>query len=177
MANTYRRAEAEELLRALERNASAVVKAAKLATSDAQHDKFEGYTAFRERCDDFDTLAILIEHRLKNIAGGKAEDLEQKFSELKVFMLTSTLKTSLHFLRVLSERDALPLGSRDIFLRELRNRHAVQARMSTSEVADRLDPRTLADIKLAEEILNLILDRAPTLLDLGVRAEELEGAA
>jgi hypothetical protein len=177
MAKTYRRAEVEELLLALERNANAVVKAARLATSDAQHDKFEGYTLFRERCDDFDTLAILIEHRLKNIAGGKAEDLEQKFSELKVFMLTSTLKTSLHFLRVLSGRDALPLGSRDIFLRELRNLHAVQTKMSASDLAERLDARTVSDMKVAEEILNLILDRAPTLLDLGVRTEELEGAA
>jgi hypothetical protein len=177
MAKTYRRAEVEELLTALERNANAVVKAARVATADSRADKFEGYTVFRERCDDFDTLAILIEHRLKHIAGGRAEDLEQKFNELKIFMLTSTLKTSLHFLRVLSERDALPLGSRDIFLRELRNLHAVQTKMSASELAERLDPRTVADMKVAEEILNLILDRAPTLLDLGLRAQELEGAA
>jgi len=177
MAKTYRRAEVEELLLALERNANAVVKAARVATSDSRHDQFEGYTAFRERCDDFDTLAILIEHRLKYIAGGKAEDLEQKFRELKMFILSSTLKTSLHFLRVLSERDALPLGSRDIFLRELRNLHAVQGKMSASALAERLDPRAIADMKLAEEILNLILDRAPTLLDLDLRPQELEGVA
>jgi hypothetical protein len=177
MAKTYRRAEVEELLLALERNARAVVKAARAATADVGADQFEGYTAFRERCDDFDTLAILIEHRLKHIAGGRADDLEQKFNELKIFILTSTLKTSLHFLRVLAERDALPLGSRDIFLRELRNLHAVQSKMSASELAEHLDPRATADMKVAEEILNLILDRAPTLLDLGMRTEELEGAA
>ena len=177
MAKTYRRAEVEELLLALERNANAVVQAARLATSDAQHVKFEGYTVFRERCDDFDTLAILIEHRLKHIAGGKADDLEQKFNELKVFMLTATLKTSLHFLRVLSVRDALPLGSRDIFLRELRNLHSAQSKMSATDLAERLDARTLSDMKVAEEILNLILDRAPMMLDLGMRAEELQGAA
>ncbi len=177
MAKTYRRAEVEELLLALERNANAVVAAAKTAASDARHDKFEGYTLFRERCDDFDTLAILIEHRLKHIAGGKADDLEQKFSELKVFMLTSTLKTSLHFLRVLSERDALPLGSRDIFLRELRTLHGTQTKMSGTDYAERLDPRTVADMKMAEEILGLILDRAPALLDLTRREEALEGAA
>ena len=32
-------------------------------------------------------------------------------------------------------------------------------------------------MKVAEEILNLILDRAPALLDLDMRAEPLEGAA
>jgi hypothetical protein len=92
-------------------------------------------------------------------------------------MLTSTLRTSLHFLRVLSARDALPLGSRHIFLRELRNLHAVQSKMAGAEYAERRDPRTLADMKVAEEILTLILDRAPALLDLTRRADELEGAA
>lgn len=167
MAKTYRRAEVEELLQALERNANAVVQAARVATTNARHDKFEAYTAFRERCDDFDTLAILIEHRLKNIAGGRAEDLENKFKELKVYMLTSTLKTSLHFLRVLSEQDSLPLGSRDIFLRELRNLHSVNSKMSSQ--AEAVDAATLADMKVAEEILGLILDRAPALLNLDNR--------
>ena len=176
MAKTYRRAEVEELLLALERSANAVIKAARLATS-ARPDQFEGYTAFRERCDDFDTLAILIEHRLRNIAGGRAEDLEHKFTELKVFILSATLKASLHFLRMLSERDALPLGSRDIFLRELRKLHAAQAKMTASDIAEHLDARAAADLKVVEEILNLILDRAPTLLDLGARQEELAGAA
>jgi len=166
MAKTYRRAEVEELLQALERNAKAVVDAARAATTAAGRDKFEGYTGFRERCEDFDTLAILIEHRLMHIAGGKAEDLEGKFSELKIFMLTATLRTSLHFLRVLAARDALPLGSRDIFLRELRHLHAARSRMTGAEYAGRLDPGTAADMQRAEEILGLILDRAPTLLDL-----------
>jgi len=167
MAKMYRRAEVEELLKALESNANAVVNAARVATADTRHDKFEAYTAFRERCDDFDTLAILIEHRLKNIAGGRAEDLETKFNELKVFMLSSTLKTSLHFLRVLSEQDSLPLGSRDIFLRELRNLHSVNSKIATQHHA--VEPSTLNDMRLAEEILGLILDRAPALLNLDQR--------
>ncbi|MBI3451526.1 MAG: hypothetical protein HY057_01575 [Rhodospirillales bacterium] len=96
MANTYNRTEVEDLLRALERNATAVIDAARASATEAQQDKFTGYANFKERCDDFDTLSILIEYRLKNMRGGREQDLEEKFDELTVYMVSATLTTSLH---------------------------------------------------------------------------------
>ena len=179
MARIYRRKEVEKLLLALDGNAGAgaVAAAAPLAELHAGCGHFGGYTAFRERCDDFDTLAILIEHRLRNLASGRADDLERAFDELKIFMLTATSRTSLHFLGMLTRCDALPLGSHDIFLRELRHLHAMQAKLSGSDLGARLGPGAAADIDAAEAMLTRILERAPALLDLGVRGAALDGAA
>jgi hypothetical protein len=165
----YSRAEVEALLEALERNADGVVAAAQDATGQAG---FEPYLYFCERCDDFDTLTILIEHRLRRIDGGKAQDLERRFDELKVFMLAATLQASLHFLRLFAVRDALPLGSRDVFARELRYLNGLQARIGASGLAERLDERTAADLQEALAMLDEIMDRAPALLDLGLAGDE-----
>jgi hypothetical protein len=165
MSRQYNRGEVEQLLGALEHSASQVIQTAGLASADARRDKFQAYQEFKKRCDDFDTLSILIEHRLKNMRGGKEADLEEKFDELTIFLLSATLTASLHFLRILSERDALPLGSRDVFMRELRNLHRAHEKSMDARFSGRFGERTAADIKVAEDILAAIIERAPMLLD------------
>ncbi len=174
MAKTYNRREVEQLLGALEQSASAVIKTAGLASTEAKRDKFQAYQEFKRRCDDFDTLSILIEHRLKNMKGGREKDLDDKFEELTLFLLSATLTASLHFLRILAERDALPLGSRDVFMRELRNLHRAHEKMNDPKYSARISERTTADLKVAEEILTTIIERAPALLDFGTSSEEAE---
>lgn len=174
-SRTYSRRDVEELLLALEQGAAAVVKSAGLASAEAkQRDKFQAYQEFKRRCDDFDTLSILIEHRLKNMKGGVEKDLDEKFDELCLYLLSATLTASLHFLRILAERDALPLGSRDVFMRELRNLHRAHEKMNDPKYAARISERTGSDLKVAEEILATIIDRAPALLDFGTEQAEEE---
>jgi hypothetical protein len=172
MAKTYNRREVQQLLGALEQSASDVIKTAGLASAEAKKDKFQAYQEFKRRCDDFDTLSILIEHRLKNMKGGREQDLDDKFVELTLFLLSATLTASLHFLRILAERDALPLGSRDVFMRELRNLHRAHEKMVDPRFAPRINERTTADLKVAEEILATIIERAPALLDFGSGTDE-----
>ncbi|HTY68823.1 MAG TPA: hypothetical protein VMH36_19380 [Alphaproteobacteria bacterium] len=171
---TYSRRDVEELLLALEQGATAVVKSAGQASAEAKQDKFQAYQEFKRRCDDFDTLSILIEHRLKNMKGGVERDLDEKFDELCLFLLSATLTASLHFLRILAERDALPLGSRDVFMRELRNLHRAHEKMNDPKYAPRINERTGSDLKVAEEILATIIERAPALLDFGTPETEEE---
>lgn len=171
---TYTRRDVEELLSALEQGATAVVQTARLASAEAKRDKFQAYQEFKRRCDDFDTLSILIEHRLKNMKGGAEKDLDEKFDELCLFLLSATLTASLHFLRILAERDALPLGSRDVFMRELRNLHRAHEKMNDPKYAARINDRATADLKVAEEILATIIERAPALLDFGTPQTEEE---
>ncbi|HTP83528.1 MAG TPA: hypothetical protein VMQ11_11310 [Alphaproteobacteria bacterium] len=171
---TYSRRDVEELLLALEQGATAVVKSAGLASAEAKQDKFQAYQEFKRRCDDFDTLSILIEHRLKNMKGGVERDLDEKFDELCLFLLSATLTASLHFLRILAERDALPLGSRDVFMRELRNLHRAHEKMNDPKYGPRINERTGSDLKVAEEILATIIERAPALLDFGSPETEEE---
>lgn len=176
MQKTYSRRDVQELLKALEQGATAVIQSAGLASAEAKQDKFQAYQDFKRRCDDFDTLSILIEHRLKNMRNGVEQDLADKFEELTLFLLSATLTASLHFLRILAERDALPLGSRDVFMRELRNLHRAHEKMNDPKYAPRINERTGADLKVAEEILATIIERAPALLDFDTQESEEETA-
>ena len=63
-------------------------------------------------------------------------------------------------------RDLLPLGSQDLFMSELKRLHAASERLKGSQTLDRLGPRALQDIKVAEDILQVIIQKAPSLLDL-----------
>lgn len=83
-------------------------------------------------------------------------------------MLTATLQTSLHFLRILSQKNDLPLGSKDILLGELRSIYRVKQLLELDRYKAKISSRAAKDIETAEEILSLIIERAPSLLQLGV---------
>ncbi len=168
MVTQHTRAEVEGLLAALEGHADGVIEAAKLVSNKINEQEWHAYSAFRDRCDDFDTLAIVIEYRLKNLRGGRDAQLERQFEELQLFMLTATLQTSLHFLRILSQKNDLPLGSKDILLGELRSIYRVKQLLELDRYKTKISSRAAKDIETAEEILSLIIERAPSLLQLGV---------
>ena len=77
-------AKIQEMLVALEAGATTVIGAAREASAEAGEDKYKAYLRFREVVDDFDTLAIVIEYKLKRLKGEKAASLTVKFDELTV---------------------------------------------------------------------------------------------
>lgn len=172
MSRTYLRPEVEDLLAALEQNASDVRRHAASAAGAVRRDQYNAYLEFRQKCEDFDTLSILLEYRLKNMRGGHQADLSGQYDTLIVSTLSATLCASLHFLRILAERESLPLGSRDVFTRELRSLHHAKERMLRPDLAAKLEPRARADIKVAEDILAVIVEKAPALLELTPQAAE-----
>jgi len=171
-ATQHTRREVESLLSALEGHADNVISAAKDVSGALAEEEFGIYARFRAHCDDFDTLAIVIEYRLKNLRGGRDKALEAQFEELTLFMLSATLQTSLHFLKILANRNELPLGSKDIFLSELRSLYRVKQLLEMDRFKQKISARAARDIETAEEILGLIIERAPSLLQL-----EIGGAA
>lgn len=157
-------AKLQEMLLALEEGATKVIMAAREASVDASEDKYHAYLRFREVVDDFDTLAIVIEYKLKRMRDEKAEALGEKFDELTAFMLSSIVSASLHFLRILSEKNELPLGARDVFKSELRSLYHAKDRIETERYVGRLNERTKADLVAAEQILEIVIEKAPKLL-------------
>ncbi|MCM0018928.1 MAG: hypothetical protein NBV67_02950 [Tagaea sp.] len=157
-------AKLQEMLLALEQGATKVIMAARAASADASEDKYHAYLHFREVVDDFDTLAIVIEYKLKRMRDEKAAALGEKFDELTAFMLSSIVGASLHFLRILSEKNELPLGARDVFKSELRSLYHAKDRIETERYIGRLNERTRADLIAAEQILEVVIERAPRLL-------------
>ncbi|MBL0928661.1 MAG: hypothetical protein J0H39_09960 [Alphaproteobacteria bacterium] len=162
--NEVQLAKIREMLTALEQGATRVIMAARQASADASQDKYHAYLNFREVVDDFDTLAIVIEYKLKRMRDEKAEALAEKFDELTAFMLSSIVSASLHFLRILSEKTEMPLGARDVFKSELRSLYHAKDRIETDRYIGRLNERTRADLVAAEQILEVVIEKAPRLL-------------
>ena len=162
--NEVQLAKIREMLTALEQGATRVIMAARHASADASQDKYHAYLNFREVVDDFDTLAIVIEYKLKRMRDEKAEALSEKFDELTAFMLSSIVSASLHFLRILSEKTEMPLGARDVFKSELRSLYHAKDRIETDRYIGRLNERTRADLVAAEQILEVVIEKAPRLL-------------
>jgi hypothetical protein len=162
--NEVQLAKIREMLTALEQGATRVIMAARQASADASQDKYHAYLNFREVVDDFDTLAIVIEYKLKRMRDEKAEALSEKFDELTAFMLSSIVSASLHFLRILSEKAEMPLGARDVFKSELRSLYHAKDRIETDRYIGRLNERTRADLIAAEQILEVVIEKAPRLL-------------
>ena len=162
--NEVQLAKIREMLTALEQGATRVIMAARQASADASQDKYHAYLNFREVVDDFDTLAIVIEYKLKRMRDEKAEALSEKFDELTAFMLSSIVSASLHFLRILSEKTEMPLGARDVFKSELRSLYHAKDRIETDRYIGRLNDRTRADLVAAEQILEAVIEKAPRLL-------------
>ncbi len=154
-----------EMLSALERVATRVVTAAQQAANEANDDKFKAYATFREYVDDFDTLAIVIEYKIRRLRDGKAAKLSEKFVELTGFMLSAIVTASLHFLRILAEKRELPLGARDVFMSELRSLYHAKERIESDRYAHLLTDRTKNDLAAAEQILEIVIERAPKLLN------------
>ncbi|MFM7345468.1 MAG: hypothetical protein ACKO1J_08910 [Tagaea sp.] len=157
-------AKLQEMLIALEQGATKVILAAREASSDASEDKYNAYLRFREVVDDFDTLAIVIEYKLKRMRDEKAEALGEKFDELTAFMLSSIVSASLHFRRILSEKSELGFGARDVFKSELRSLYHAKDRIESERYIGRLNERTKADLIAAEQILEIVIEKAPKLL-------------
>jgi hypothetical protein len=162
--NEVQIAKIREMLGALEQGATRVIMAAREASADASHNKYHAYLRFREVVDDFDTLAIVIEYKLKRMRDEKAEALSDKFDELTAYMLSSIVSASLHFLRILSEKTEMPLGARDVFKSELRSLYHAKDRIETERYIGRLNERTRADLIAAEQILEIVIEKAPRLL-------------
>jgi hypothetical protein len=79
-------------------------------------------------------------------------------------MLSSIVTASLHFLRILAEKKELPLGARDVFKSELRSLYHAKERIESERYVNRLNERTRADLVAAEQILEVVIERAPRLL-------------
>ena len=157
-------AKIQEMLVALEAGATTVIGAAREASAEAGEDKYKAYLRFREVVDDFDTLAIVIEYKLKRLKGEKAASLTVKFEELTAFMLSSIIGASLHFLRILSEKTELGFGARDVFKSELRSLYHAKERIRSDRYTGRLNERTQTDLEAAEQILEVVIEKAPRLL-------------
>ena len=120
--------------------------------------EFQGLTS--------ETLAflIIIERRLEKLPRTDKNDLHGKFDDLVVAIWAIVMRGSLTFLSIVSGDEHLPLGSRELFVRELRTLNDAQVRLSEERYKARLGKEIQKEMETAERILYEVIDKAPRLL-------------
>lgn len=168
-AKTYTKGEVEKLLDALEVHAREVAAVAEDARKKAEKNSFKAYQAFRNKAGEFATFSILIEGRLDHLEGGADPRLQGHFDDLTAMTYKVLVKTSIQFLWALAQNNELPLGTREVFLQELRTLYETKKTLSEPRYDSRLDKEAKRKLHVAEEILREIIDKAPSLLQFGTR--------
>jgi hypothetical protein len=171
-------AEIERFLDALDEKSSVLRDVVVATKSEVARSSFANYKKFADACGDFDSFCILIEYRLKRLPQGPARaQLGARFQAARVAHMARQLKTSIELMGLVASARELPLGAKDVFLRELRSIYALKNALSEPPFADGLAPENARDIELAEKILREIIERAPTMLELSLGIESGEATA
>ena len=160
--------EVERFLVALEQQARGIIVLSEKAAAEANKHSYELYAKFRMKVSEFETFSIVIESRLKNLSGQKAEKLQTKFDELSILMFNHFIKASIKFFFVLSASTHLPLGAREIFIAELKRIYDAKQKLERPKYQSAIDDEVRMNLDLAEDILNEIIEKAPRLLDLAM---------
>lgn len=129
--------------------------------------RFTEYNRCRDRASECWAFAVVIDRRLQGYEGADREPLLERYNRLAVDIWATLLKASLTFLTALSREPHLPLGSREVFVREIRTLHDTHRLLSAPRYADMLDTTMHKQRDKASRILTEIIARAPSLLDLG----------
>lgn len=167
---TAARTEIEEFLRVLEKRirllGAAVATVAGGEDPDAEL-SFADYVRSRDLSSECWAFSIVIERRLETYTGADKARLTDRFDDLTVQIWSMLLSCSLFFLDTLSRREFLPIGSREVFLREVKTLYDAYKLLADPRFEGRIGEDLRRQHRRAERILNEIIERAPTLLNLG----------
>ncbi|HEX9660451.1 MAG TPA: hypothetical protein VGA18_09120 [Rhodothermales bacterium] len=168
MAKLYTESQVASLLDALETKASEIGGLLVKAQQGISRDSLDGYLKFRELSTEFDAFCIIVDMRLNNMKDdAPVASMRLRYDDC-VFAVSRTLvDASLRILFALSDRQVLPLGSKDVFLTELKSLYYTRERLGEDRFESRIDEATKTQLGKAEQILMQIIDRAPAMLDLG----------
>lgn len=143
---------------------------AKHAESSMKGEGFKTYLEFRDLVIECESFNEIIQRRLHSAEkDGLDPKLQDQLDELSARQLTLAIHASLKFLKYISEKN-LPLGSRDVFIQELKDLHRMKKSLDNERLKGRVDEAALRDQQKVEEILNVVIEKAPQLFsfeDLG----------
>ncbi|MBL6945125.1 MAG: hypothetical protein ISR47_00635 [Rhodospirillales bacterium] len=134
------------------------------ASDDIQ---FDDYRIFREAVGECLSFLIIIERHLTRVEEAKRVALQTKFDELTVAVWSILLDGALKFLGILATKEFLPIGTKFIFVDELRTLYDADKVLKDEKFKTFVSATILKRRSSAEKILNEVIDRAPQLLQLG----------
>jgi hypothetical protein len=129
--------------------------------------RFTDYARTRNLTSECMAFLIVIDRRIDALPDHMQVEPRQILESHTIDLWGTLLECSLAFLRAISGQAHLPLGSREVFVREIKTLHDAQAVLSQDRFSGKVPESTMDRLKQAERILNEVIDRAPRLLDLG----------
>lgn len=127
--------------------------------------RFSDFSLCRDVAAECWAFSIVIERRIELYRGPEQSGFQEEFDRLTVAVWSMLLETSLRFLDVLSQETHLPLGSREIFVREIKTLYDSQRLLHDPRYGALIDEGIRRRQDQAARILETIIERAPALLD------------
>lgn len=170
MAAPTPREEIEQFLRILEKRirqlGETVAAAADGLDPESPEISFADYVRSRDLSSECWAFSIVIERRLDDYQGPGKGKMRERFDDLTIDIWSMLLSCSLYFLDSLSRREYLPIGSREIFVREIKTLYDAHKLLADPRYDNRISDTLRRQHHRAERILNEIIERAPALLNL-----------
>lgn len=161
-------AEIEQFLDSLRRRIETLGDSGRVLEGTEDHPpRFIDYARTRNLTSECMAFMIVIERRIAQLPEDLQPALRESYDEQTIHLWSTLLRCSLTFLRAISEEEHLPLGSREVFLREIKTLHDAHGTLSLDRFSGLIPEETAAMQRQAEKILTEIIERAPRLLDLG----------
>ncbi|WP_170294644.1 hypothetical protein [Roseospira navarrensis] len=129
--------------------------------------RFMDYARTRNLTSECMAFSIVIARRIEGLPDPDRARRQATFDRLTIRMWGTLLDCSLTFLNAMAQEPNLPLGSREVFLREIKTLHDAHGTLAQDRFADLMPGDLMSRHRQAHKILNEIIDRAPRLLDLG----------
>jgi hypothetical protein len=158
---------AEEFLGILSDRIEELLEVSRLPQENPQEINFDDYQKFRDMMGECLSFLIIIERRINLTGEDRRKRLLEQFDSLTVAVWSILLDGSLSFLTVICEKEFLPLGTRHVFVQELRTLYDAEQVLKEDKYENYLMANVVEQRDKAERILNAIIDRAPQLLNLG----------
>ena len=157
--------DAERFLTALEEKVQELLVLSKIPISNPAKLSFVDYKKFREKSDECLSFLVIIEGRISEVEGERKDLLSEQFDKLVVATWSVLMEGSIGFLTVLSERTYLPVGTRHVFEQELKTLSEAEDVMKENKNQKLLADNMAEKRAKAKEILNVVIERAPALLN------------
>ena len=158
--------DAETFLQLLSERVADLAVLSEIPKQIKENINFEDYQEFRNMMGECLSFLIIIERRIQLNETAKKEKLEEQYEELTVLIWSVLLDGSLNYLSVISEKEFLPIGTRYVFVQELKTLYDAENILKQEKHQHRLNNTVLNKRDKAERILETIIDRAPQLLNM-----------
>ncbi|MCW2243172.1 hypothetical protein [Azospirillum canadense] len=161
----YSRKEVEELLAAIERQATDAVAFGERAQRDISEDRFSSFLTFRKKVEEVRALAALTEERLMGGGGTKLTDLQVEFERIDLLLTGLLARSTRNYFANLRDDQALPMGARELFEPELKIVDEMRAKLERPQYAGKVSTTVVEDLEATAAMIRKVINRAPSLPD------------